>query len=131
MPKVKKKGPDTLSGSAPKNVKTVSKDGNTFTTSKDTSTGEKKRIVSYVTNEDGTVTKKVTKTKDEDYLAGSKKRPVSKSSSKVKREKTISAEKAARQKERREGRVERNADRRGEDSPKVVAYKKYMKQKGY
>jgi len=131
MPKVKKKGPDTLSGSAPKKKKTVSEDGNTFTTSKDTSTGEKKRIVSYVTNEDGTVTKKVTKTKDEDYLAGSKKRPVSKSSSKVKREKTISAEKAARQKARRERRVKRNADRRGEDSPKVVAYKKYMKQKGY
>jgi len=131
MPKVKKKGPDTLSGSAPQKTKTVSKDGNTFTTSKDTSTGEKKRIVSYVTNEDGTVTKKVTKTKDEDYLAGSKKRPVSKSSSKVKREKTISAEKAARQKARRERRVKRNADRRGEDSPKVVAYKKYMKQKGY
>ena len=131
MPKVKKKGPDTLSGSVPKKTKTVSKDGNTFTTSKDTSTGEKKRIVSYVTNEDGTVTKKVTKTKDEDYLAGSKKRPVSKSTSKVKREKTISAEKAARQKARRERRAKRNADRRGEDSPKVVAYKKMMKQKGY
>tara|TARA_R110000751_G_scaffold307486_2_gene429089 strand:- start:149 stop:490 length:342 start_codon:yes stop_codon:yes gene_type:complete len=112
--KVKKKGPDTLVGSAPKKTKTVSKDGDTFTTSKDTSTGEKKRIVSYKTNEDGTVTKTVTKTKDEDYLAGSKKRPVSKSSSKVKREKTISAEKAARQKARREKRAKNNAEMRNE-----------------
>jgi hypothetical protein len=129
--KIKKKGPDTLSGSAPKNVKTVSEDGNTFTRTKNTLFGDKKRIVSYKTNEDGKVTKTVTKTKDEDYLAGSKKRAVSKSSSKVKREKTISAEKAARQKARREKRVEINADLRGEDSPKVVAYKKMMKQKGY
>ena len=95
-----------------KKTKTVSTKGSTFTNTKDTSTGTKKRIVSYVRNKDGTVTKTVTKTKDEDYLAGSKERPVSKSSSKVKRQKTISAEKAARQKARRDKRVKNNAERR-------------------
>ena len=112
MPKVKKKGPDTLSGSAPKNVKTVSEDGNTFTKTKNIPFGNRKKIVSYKTNEDGTVTKTVTKTKDEDWLAGDKGRPKSKSSSKVKREKTMSAEKAARQKARREKRVKNNAEMR-------------------
>ena len=112
MPKVKKKGPDTLSGSAPKNVKTVSEDGNTFTKTKSIPFGNRKKIVSYKTNEDGTVTKTVTKTKDEDWLAGDKGRPKSKSSSKVKREKTMSAEKAARQKARREKRVKNNAEMR-------------------
>ena len=112
MPKVKKKGPDTLSGSAPKNVKTVSEDGNTFTKTKSIPFGNRKKIVSYKNNEDGTVTKTVTKTKDEDWLAGDKGRPKSKSSSKVKREKTMSAEKAARQKERRERRVKNNAEMR-------------------
>lgn len=112
MPKVKKKGPDNLSGSAPKNVKTVSEDGNTFTKTKSIPFGNRKKIVSYKTNEDGTVTKTVTKTKDEDWLAGDKGRPKSKSSSKVKREKTMSAEKAARQKARREKRVKNNAEMR-------------------
>ena len=115
MPKVKKKGPDNLSGSAPKNVKTVSEDGNTFTKTKSIPFGNRKRIVSYKTNEDGTVTKTVTKTKDEDWLAGDKGRPKSKSSSKVKRVKTMSAEKAARQKERRERRVKNNAEMRDPD----------------
>ena len=95
-----------------KKTKTVGPRSSTFTNTKDTSTGTKKKIVSYVNNADGTVTKKVTKTKDEDYLAGSKENPVSKSSSKVKREKTISAEKAARQKARRTKRVRNNEERR-------------------
>tara|TARA_R110000744_G_C19178233_1_gene542439 strand:- start:472 stop:798 length:327 start_codon:yes stop_codon:yes gene_type:complete len=107
MPKVKK-------------TRTTGPRSSTFTTSKDTSTGEKKKIVSYVRNEDGGFTKTVTKTKDEDYLAGSKKRPVSKSSSKVKREKTISAEKAARQKARRDRRIRRNEDRREGQGPRLT-----------
>ena len=137
-----------------KKTKTASEDGNTFTKTKSIPFGNKKKIVSYKTNEDGTVTKTVTKTKNEDWLAGDKGRPKSKSSSKVKRQKTISAEKAARQKARRERRVERNAELRDgvkgprlqdgpslvgvkaskpdpEDSVKVAAYKAMMKKKGY
>jgi|TARA_R110000850_G_scaffold262111_1_gene390426 hypothetical protein len=107
MPKVKK-------------TRTTGPRSSTFTNTKDTSTGTKKKIVSYVRNEDGTVTKTVTKTKDEDYLAGSKGKPVSKSSSKVKRQKTISAEKAARQKARRDKRIRRNEDRRKGQGPRLT-----------
>jgi hypothetical protein len=112
MPRVKKTEPSPKSIGNRKNVKTVSEDGNTFTKTKSIPFGNKKKIVSYKTNEDGTVTKTVTKTKDEDWLAGDKGRPKSKSSSKVKREKTMSAEKAARQKKRRERRAKNNAEMR-------------------
>tara|TARA_R110002126_G_scaffold7529_1_gene36936 strand:+ start:106 stop:492 length:387 start_codon:yes stop_codon:yes gene_type:complete len=116
MPRVKKTEPKRLDSPRSignrRNVKTVSEDGNTFTKTKPTILGNKKKIVSYKTNEDGTVTKTVTKTKDQDYLAGSKGTPVNKSTSKVKREKTMSAEKAARQKKRREKRVKNQAEMR-------------------
>ena len=153
MPRVKKTEPKRLDSPRSigkrRNVKTVSEDGNTFTKTKPTILGNKKKIVSYKTNEDGTVTKTVTKTKDQDYLAGSKGTPVSKSTSKVKREKTMSAEKAARQKARREKRVKNQAELRDpdrergprldgpklvskpEDSVKVAAYKEMMRKKGY